>query len=113
MAGCRHENHLGSCVIFAAGLRLSRHMQSTGGPDGWLTFSHTSDRALGGEGGVWYAYCTASVMRSSKREIVFDNIRTDIRELTRGETVVLAKGGVILLNPGLHDVLRFSLPRWF
>ena len=113
MAGCRHENHLGSCVIFAADLRLSRHTQSTGGPDGWLTFSHTSDRALGGAVGVWYASCSASVMRSSKRDIVFNNIRTDIRELTRRETGVLAKVGVILLNPGLHAVLLYRLARWF
>jgi serine O-acetyltransferase len=44
---------------------------------------------------------------------VFDNIRADIRELTRNETRVLSKLGVTLLHPGLHAVLLYRAARWF
>jgi serine O-acetyltransferase len=44
---------------------------------------------------------------------VFDNIRTDIHELTRRESGVFTKLGVILLSPGLHAVLLYRAARWF
>jgi serine O-acetyltransferase len=44
---------------------------------------------------------------------VFDNIRTDIRELTRRESGVFTKLGLILLSPGLHAVLLYRAARWF
>lgn len=43
---------------------------------------------------------------------MFDNIQTDIRELTRREQSVIAKLGVTLLNPGLHAVLLYRAARW-
>lgn len=44
---------------------------------------------------------------------MFDNIPTDIRELTRNKTDVLMKLVVILLHPGLHAVLLYRAARWF
>jgi serine O-acetyltransferase len=43
---------------------------------------------------------------------VFEYIRADIRELTRYETGVLMKLGVILLHLGLHAVLLYRAARW-
>ncbi len=43
---------------------------------------------------------------------MFEYIRADIRELTRHETGVLMKLGVILLHPGLHAVLLYRAARW-
>jgi len=43
---------------------------------------------------------------------VFEHVRKDIGELTRREPHILAKLGVILLNPGLHAVLLYRAARW-
>jgi serine O-acetyltransferase len=43
---------------------------------------------------------------------MFEYVRADIRELTRQETGVLMKLGVILLHPGLHAVVLYRAARW-